>query len=411
LLEHPTYFQVVTFGVALGLATLSKFSALGFLPACALGLLLWRWLLGGGKEEKVVTADRFRWTRGLCLAAATIFFIIWGGYRFSVGPLTDAPRPHVTVDHFLGTKGTLHDWGYRIVEAHSIPAPMFFIGIDDFIQNLAAGRRQYLLGQVGYQGWWYFFPVALAVKNTIPLLILVSMGAFYLLKSSWVERDWITAAPVIAALALLVVFMPSRVTIGVRHILPIFPLLAIIGGFGAYRFCNDAGMKYAAPAVILFILGWQLTSSFRAHPDYLAYFNELAGHHPERFLIDSDLDWGQDLFRLSAILRQKGIKQISIAYAGSADLTQFDLPSFRELVPLQPTTGWVAISLYRLKVGAHYTLLDAGKPETPTDSFRWLEDYQPVCLVGRSMRLYYVPDSSTGKIASRTFESQPMQCQ
>ncbi|HEV2990519.1 MAG TPA: hypothetical protein VG759_18935, partial [Candidatus Angelobacter sp.] len=105
--------------------------------------------------------------------------------------------------------------------------------------------------------------------------------------------------------------------------------------------------------------------------------------HPEKILLDSDLDWGQDLLRLSAVLRQKEVDKVSIAYAGSADLSQFDLPPFRQLTPHQPTAGWVAISLLPLKIGAHYI---------PTDSFYWLEAYRPVCLVGRSIRLYYVPD-------------------
>src|SRR5438132_4359349 len=63
-------------------------------------------------------------------------FLSW-----TINRCTDAPRPHVTVDHFLGTKGTLHDWGYRVVEAHWTPAPTFFEGINDVRQHDAAGHR------------------------------------------------------------------------------------------------------------------------------------------------------------------------------------------------------------------------------------------------------------------------------
>ena len=101
--------------------------------------------------------------------------------------------------------------------------------------------------------------------------------------------------------------MPSHINIGVRHILPIYPLLAIIGGVGACRFWEDMKPKYAAASIIILLLAWQLLSSVRAHPDYLAYFNEFAGSHPERILLDSDLDWGQDLLRLSTALQQKHI--------------------------------------------------------------------------------------------------------
>jgi hypothetical protein len=228
----------------------------------------------------------------------------------------------------------------------------------------------------------------LAVKSTIPFLILAGMGTFYLGKSAWLtDGDWIAVAPAVAALTLLLVCLPSRINIGVRHILPIYPLLAIIGGVGACRFWGSAKPKYAGPALILALLAWQLISSIRTHPDYLAYFNEFAGQHPERILLDSDLDWGQDLLRLSAVLQQRHIDQISIAYAGSSklDLSRFGLPPFQLLAPHQPATGWIAISLLQLKVGG------LGLPD---DSFSWLDAYKPVDLVGRSIQLYYVPESN-----------------
>jgi hypothetical protein len=104
------------------------------------------------------------------------------------------------------------------------------------------------------------------------------------------------------------------------------------------------------------------------------------------------------LFRLSAVLRQKGLQRVSIAYAGSADLSWFSLPPFQKLTPHQQTTGWIAIGLLPLKIG--------GTSHIPPDSFYWLEAYRPVCLVGRSIRLYYVPESGGGKTEDRLVKSQ-----
>jgi len=396
LLERPTYLRSAILGIALGLATLSKFSALVFLPACGLALLVWRFLGRDKKEEPLVT-DRFQWRGGLALAALGMCLVVWAGYRFSVGSLTSAAeRPHVKLDRLLGSSGTLHKAAYAAAEFPGVPAPAFFLGLDRARKKEARGHTGYLLGQIRERGWWYFFPVALAVKTTLPFLVLIGMGIFYLGKSAWLERDWIAAAPMVAALALLLVCMPSHINIGVRHILPIVPLLAIIAGVGACRFWNSARLwsspklKYAGLAVILPLLAWHLTSSIRAHPDYLAYFNELAGQHPERVLIDSDLDWGQDLLRLSAILKAKRVEELSIAYAGSAelDLGQFGLPPFRILLPHQPTAGWIAISLLRLK---------AGGLGFPTDSFSWLRAYKPLYVAGRSIWLFYLPDSPHGE--------------
>ena len=162
----------------------------------------------------------------------------------------------------------------------------------------------------GETGWWYFFPVALAVKSTIPFLILVLIGSFYLVRSAWAGQRNLDYACASGSSPDHPSSLPCRasINIGVRHILPIYPLLAIIAGVGACRFWDSAKPKYAGPVIILALLAWQLISSIRAHPDYLAYFNEFAGRHPEKILIDSDLDWGQDLLRLSAALKQRHVR-------------------------------------------------------------------------------------------------------
>jgi Dolichyl-phosphate-mannose-protein mannosyltransferase len=386
LLERASYLRSAIFGIAVGLAVLSKFSVLLFLPVSGVALLACRWLQRRNNKEKLAAGGSFRWGRGLAFAALLSFLVVWTGYRFSVGSITGpAARPHPTIDRFAGTTGALHNLAYSVAESRWVPAPGFFRGIAQLRQKNAAGAKAYLFGHVRQTGWWYFFPVALAVKTTIPFLVLIGVGTVSLARSAWVQRDWVTAAPVAAALVLLLVCVSSQINIGVRHILPIYPLFAIMGGVGACSLWNRVKMNHAGPAAVVVLLCWHLVSSARAHPDYLAYFNEFAGQHPEKILVDSDLDWGQDLLRLSAVLQQKHIENLSIAYAGSPDLDlhQFAIPAFRELNPHQPTTGWIAISLLRLKAGGF---------GLPSDSFSWLEAYQPVCLVGRSILLYDVPE-------------------
>lgn len=388
LMEGASYLRAFIFGIAVGFAVLSKFSVLVFLPASAVALLTCRWLLrkSNHDQEKTAADGRFRWTRGLSIAVLLSFFVFWSGYGFSSGSITDSEtRPHPTIDRFAGAAGTLHNFAYSVAESHWVPAPAFFRGIAQLRQKNAMGVKAYLFGKVRATGWWYFFPVALAVKTTIPFLVLIVAGSLSLARTAWVRKDWVMAAPVATALALLLVCMSSQINIGIRHILPIYPLFAIIGGVGACSLWTRAKSKHAGTVVVILLLCWHLESSVRAHPDYLAYFNEFAGQHPEKILVDSDLDWGQDLLRLSYVLRQKHIENLSIAYAGSPDLDlhQFGIPAFHELSPHQPTTGWIAISLLRLKAGGF---------GFPSDSFSWLESYQPVCRVGRSILLYYVPE-------------------
>jgi hypothetical protein len=397
-LERPTIGRATFFGVAAGLALLSKFSALIFLPACCVTILLSRWLAIRRTKTNTLPQKRIR---PIAVAAAVIFLTVWMGYRCSLSSATTAAaRPHYTIDQMFGTSGSLHNAAYTVAEYPFIPAPAFFQGLAKLRFKESVGHKSYLLGEVRETGWWYFFPVALAIKSTIPFLVLGAVGIFYLVNFNGPpEERWISLAPVVAAGTILLVCAPSHINIGVRHILPIVPVLAIIGGLGASQLWCDARTRYAGPVVVLVLLSWQVVSSVRSHPDYLAYFNEFAGSHPENILIGSDLDWGQDLLRLSAALQQRHIDRVSIAYAGSShmDLTKFNLPPFKVLEPYKPVAGWVAISFLDLKVG------DLG---APTNGFAWLEAYKPVALVGRSILLYHIPESADPQSVAKPTATQ-----
>jgi len=116
---------------------------------------------------------------------------------------------------------------------------------------------------------------------------------------------------------------------------------------------------------------------WRANPDYFPYFNELAPH-PERVLVDSDLDWGQDLRRLERRLAELQVPRVSLAYQGTADLSREVLPPFVRLPPRQTATGWVAITALTRE---HEPL-----------GYAWLYEYQPLERVGKTIDLYFIPE-------------------
>jgi hypothetical protein len=189
-----------------------------------------------------------------------------------------------------------------------------------------------------------------------------------------------------AALAgtILFVCLPLNFNIELRHILPIYPFFSIIAGLGLVGLWRAARFRIIGRVSAVGLLVWQLVSTGLAHPDYLAYFNATAGGHPETILV-GDLDEGQDLPRLVDTLRARHIDEIAISYQGTADLTRAGLPTFRPLKPYEPTSGWVAISLYNLKTGG---------VSAPPDAYAWLEPYKPMTSVGKSIRLYYVRSTS-----------------
>ena len=389
--EGPTYGRAAILGGAAGLAILSKFSALLFLPACAITLLLTHWAMRQrmADTKPVTAAAALLWRRLVAVTVLVILLVGWAGYRFSISSAaTAADRPHYTIDQLVGKSGALHNIAYAVAEAPFIPAPAFFQGLAKVRFKESTGHKSYLLGHIRETGWWYFFPVALAVKSTLPFLLLAVVGGIYLAKSAWMgQANWINLAPLTAAFTVLIVCLPSHINIGIRHILPIYPLLAIIAGVGARRIWEGIKPAYLGPIIIVALFAWQIEASVRAHPDYLAYFNESASRHPEDILIDSDLDWGQDLLRLAPALQQLHVNHLAIAYAGSPklDLNNFGLPPFHVLAPHERATGWIAISVLPLKTGGF------GQPD---DSYSWLEAYQPVGRAGKSIWLYYVPESS-----------------
>ena len=215
----------------------------------------------------------------LALAAVLALLVIWGAYRFSFGPMEpdslSGHRPLETVDRLIGHA--------------SVPAPELFNGIAEVEWHNARGHACWLLGEYSTKGWWYFFPIVLAVKTPIAFFLLCIVG-YDACFSRGFRKYWQAWVPGVCAPVILAASMPSHINLGVRHILAMYPMLAIIAGFGATSLIRR---RKAAMALGIALLAWQTVSSALAHPDYLAYFNEIVWSEPERILSDSDLDWGR----------------------------------------------------------------------------------------------------------------------
>jgi hypothetical protein len=194
--------------------------------------------------------------------------------------------------------------------------------------------------------------------------------------------------PAVLTAAILAVNLPTTINIGVRYMLPLYPLLALTAGIGTVWLWR----RYRSAAAILLV--WTALSSAAAHPDYLAYFNELGGSHPERILVDSDLDWGQDMARLGRELERRRVPYFHMACLYTGDDTRLGLPAWDGLEPYQPVTGWVAVSHTMLQ---NYGWMAAQQRGRQDLAFAWLDRYQPVGRVGKSILLYYIPASDTGK--------------
>jgi 4-amino-4-deoxy-L-arabinose transferase-like glycosyltransferase len=339
-------------GAALALAILSKFSSLAFLPSATIAALA-AYLVTQRPNVKSLFESIRRLAPSAAMVAATTALLIWAGYRF----------------HYAG-----------------VPAPELWQGIHDIMSHNATGHPGYLLGHYSEQGWWYYYPVAIFFKTPIALLALMAIGLFV----CWKRRGDLGGAyvtPLAYALGMIAfgaVF--GHINLGIRHILPAYIGFSIVAGVGAQWLWNSGN---AARAAAVGLLVWLAASSALSHPDYLAYFNAFAGKQPERILVDSDLDWGQDMKRLAARLKELDVKELAFnpfngAYVEDLQV-EHKFPPTKPLDPNGPSRGWNAASLTPLK------LWRLGYLKSDPTKQLWTDRIPPTERVGKGVLLWYVP--------------------
>lgn len=381
-LQAPSWRRAWVVGAAVGIAVLSKLSALLFVPVVFSALAILSAVFRGGAPAASPPVG-LRVRAGQAVAALGVCaFLIWAGYRFSLAPLIgEQMRPHDAIDgSAIGAIPWLRALAYAAIET-PVPAPEFLRGILSVRGHAGGGHLSYFMGEVGSRGWPAFFPTAIAVKTPIAFLLLWAVGLFAAIRALRLTRDWRSVVPEVAALAILAVVIPATINIGTRHILLMFPLMAITAGRGAALLWGLLPKWRAGAVAALGLVSWQVASSAAAHPNYLGYFNECCRAHPERILVGSDLDWGQDLQQLSNELRRLGVPRLHLAYSGFADPSRHGLPPFELLKPGQPVKGWVAIS---------EQLIAFGTKDAPYDQYRWVLQHEPVARAGTSIRIYRI---------------------
>lgn len=359
--EQPTVKRASLFGIVAGLAVATKLSAVPFIGCTIIVWLIaaqWTPSRTSPVSQPTLRIARYAQHGSVALLLAFVALITCYGLRWEAWPAQYPLHLPVGVHRFINS----------LIELN---------------EHNSSGHASYLFGKVSHDGWWNFYLVVMGVKTPLPLLVLGLIGMGWTLRQGWRDRNWVIAAPAIAVLAILLFSSAySNINIGVRHVLVLFPLLAILAAVTVTT-CWQRWPSPLARGMVMIILCWQASSLLRAHPDHLAYFNELAGTTPERIVVDSDLDWGQDVRRLSLELARRQVKDVSVLYRGTADLTEEHFPAaWRNLQPGKPTHGWVAVSLYAKQIAKQ------------RQDYAWLEQYQPVMRVGKSFDLYFIPPTT-----------------
>ena len=390
--DRGRWRDAVFAGITAGIAVGSKFSAVPFLILgfVVLGAMQRVLSMGEQRRSAVPTLPLQRRLAGLAIIAIASLVPLFIVYA----PLSSADssidhRYDLAVGFLLHEQGLSHAAGGLL--GH-VWLPRWAKGVVEGIVAIKAhndtGHLSFLLGELRSTGWWYFYLVGLAVKTPLPLLATGPVGMAMLAREGWRNRDAWRLAPALLFLTVLVFASSfSHINIGIRHILVLYPFMALGGAHAvtlAWRSLRQASVRPLAivgSALLIGLVGWQASTLWTANPDYLPYFNEAVAH-PARVLVDSDLDWGQDLWRLEKRAAEIKIPLLNLAYRGTADLTREALPPYVVMPPWKQVTGWVAIS--------------ALAKEHDPKGYAWLDAYQPMEWVGKTIKLYYIPQRAGG---------------
>jgi 4-amino-4-deoxy-L-arabinose transferase-like glycosyltransferase len=387
--RQPGLKRAIAAGIFLGLAFATKYNTLFVLLPMATWAL---WALVSALRKDPVAGPPRRLVVGLLAMGVVAYITIWGiyGFRFR-SPLYQKQM----------TQGAIYSWENNRPSSPLIASVMdvslkarilpesYLYGLCRLLARSQEGHSAYLMGRDSTTGWWYYFILAFLFKTPVSTLLLLFATLLFFPKVR--EATW-TSLNFLLLPAVVVFFFTSRqnINIGIRHILPAYPfLLVLIARVVRY------GSKHQKLA--RWILGllciWAVWEAALIYPHYLAYFNGLVGGPSggRYMLVDSNLDWGQDLKGLKGYMERHGIRKVKLAYFGLSDPAYYGidydlLPSYA--VMGQPICQGESPAVLELKgtMAVSATLLQG--LYCPGDTYRMLRQREPTANIGYSIYIF-----------------------
>ena len=388
-----TLGNLMGLSVCLAMAVLSKFSAV-LLGPIIFGLLLlrvwqrdpWPWKIGMPRKLSTPSVKTLTAASIVAALALVAYVGIWAVYGFRYAPSASGTEQFHFQDH-----------PFVLQQAHSVAKAVDWVDRHRLLPNAftegflfgsarAQMRSAFLMGKFSAQGWWYYFPVAFLIKTPLTLLVLFGVGVGLCLKRphNLLRTEIFLLLPFIFYLGTA---MTAKINIGLRHILPIYPFVILIAG----RSVAELARVRRGFLVIPVLLG--VMECAWVYPDYLTFFNGAVGgpSNGYKYLVDSNLDWGQDLKPLKKWMDKNNLERINLAYFGTADPAYYGIqciylpgsPFFAEDRVRSPQLpGYVAVSVTNLR-GVY--LNDLGRA-----FYAKLLAQEPVAVIGYSIHVYWM---------------------
>ncbi len=356
--ESPRPRNAFILGALTALALQMKLLALILMPSyVALLALLWL------RDRKIAPVKQLAVWTGLFLAGG------WVATMVIYFPHCGPPPP---IDFGQAQELRVPDW-FTSLRALLIPGE-FAKAVTLKLLHSQVGQDAFLMGHWSKMGWWYYYLVVLWFKTPVPLILLTAVGAVLLLRRLKAV-PYAALVPWAATALYLLSALTSKIDIGVRHVMPIYPLLAVgvVDQFarldrkwwiGAWAGC-----------------AWLAAVALFAYPDFLPYCNVFAGGTANGYqqIIDSNYDWGQDGKRLKQWMADNHVDHIYLDFFGTQTAIEWhQIPNTRvdAQAARQITEGYLVVSVSELM-----------RPE-----WDWLRaQYQPVTRIGYTLFVYRFP--------------------
>jgi 4-amino-4-deoxy-L-arabinose transferase-like glycosyltransferase len=324
---------VVISAILIGLAIATKFTAFLLIPQLLFCYCLYQYM------------NKKRFSPAILIIGILPFIVLFACYGFNL-------RPFIR--------------GYELLQ----------IGMN-------VGQAAFFKGELSNRGWWNYYLAAFLWKTPLVTLLLFAAAVIAQLKKS-AAGSFQLVFLLTPVLMLLIVSSSSNFAVGTRYLLPIYPFIHVFAG-------QLAESRGRLMTVIFVLVSWLAVSTSLVAPHYLAYFNESVGGPANgyKYLLDSNLDWGQGLKELKKYMDKEGIKKVSLSYFGTDSPArygiQYDwLPSHHLYNPKPDETYRVDANRY-LAISA--TNLQGVYLQNP-DEFKWLRDKKPVAKIGYGIFIY-----------------------
>ena len=423
-LKNKTKANFLLAAAAFGTAQLTKFSAFLLVPFFV--ILAMAWALT--EKEKILNLAKH-----IFLAAAVFMagfgLIVWPVYALHTRNYPPEKQKYDTTNHLLsyGNRSFAAPVVWASDKPFLRPLAQYGLGLLMVAQRSIGGNDTYFLGEVRNVAWKKYFPIVYFMKEPLPFwgFVIIAVTAIIAkvknrklkIESAgyWIKNHFDEFAMILWLAIYWYSSLRANLNIGVRHLLPIYGFVYILVAGQIIKIVQSRKLKveskkflYTFYFTLFTLLGWYLVENIRVYPYYLTYFNQVAllrpswasegqvGHIPggHWYVVDSNIDWGQDLKRLGDWVNKNNISKINFDYFGWADpyyylkdkyvwMSAGKYKSAEDFLKEYPDGGHIAVS-------ATFFMGTINKPD---QNYIWLLGRKPAAIIGNSIFVWKINPS------------------